>query len=155
MKVTDMLAFMTGIIAILGFVYFIIGLFTGKINDKIMQKQYLYVHLISIFILIGALLVSFIGILLYSTNIPLKLELYTKKDTILLASIFCEALPIWDIYLVGRMYSNLLRQKNKNLHVLKNLGNWKWGAIVTILIQLSLINYYKSIYAFLLETIRL
>ena len=38
MKVTDMLAFMTGIIAILGFVYFIIGLFTGKINDKIMPR---------------------------------------------------------------------------------------------------------------------
>lgn len=155
MKITDILAFMTGVTAILGFIYFIVGLFTGKINDKIMQKQYIYVHLISILILIVALLVSLIGILLCSTDIPLKLELHTKKDTLLLASIFCEALPIWDIYLVGRMYSNLLRQKNKNLNVLKDLGNWKWGAIMTILIQLSLINYYKGIYAFLLGTIRL
>ena len=75
------------------------------------------------------------------------------KDDILMVSIFCETLLIWDIYLVGKVYGSYLRKSAYNPDELEGIKHWKWGAVITIFIQLFLLIHFKEVYFILCQAI--
>lgn len=135
MEITDKMTFSTSIIAIIGYIGLVIMISHNELKVRTFKLNNLWVYAIILLILIGAILMLAVGTLIYSTDVLSKLMYSLDDEDIFKLSVFCDMLSIGDIGLAGKIYRNHFKLHKYDLSERKSERHWKWGAIVTILIQ--------------------
>ena len=86
-----------------------------------------------------------------STDVLSNLMYSLDDEDIFKLSVFCDILSIWDIGLAGKIYRNHFKSHKYNLNELTSERHWKWGAIVTILIQFFIAYLYRDVFITLIN----
>jgi hypothetical protein len=151
MEITDRMTFFTSIIAIIGYIGLVIMISHNELKTRTFKLNNLCVYAIILLILIGAILMLTVGTLIYSTDVLSKLMYSLDDEDIFKLSVFCDMLSIWDIGLAGKIYRNHFKPHKYDLSERKSERHWKWGAIVTILIQFFIAYLYKDVFIVLIN----
>lgn len=154
MEITDKMTFFTSIIAIIGYIGLVIMISHNELKVRTFKLNNLCVYAITLLILIGAILMLTVGTLIYSTDVLSKLMYSLDDEDIFKLSVFCDMLSIWDIGLAGKIYRNHFKPHKYDLSERKSERHWKWGAIVTILIQFFIAYLYKDVFIVLINFLK-
>ena len=154
MEITDKMTFFTSIIAIIGYIGLVIMISHNEFKTRTFKLNNLWVYAIILLILIGAILMLTVGTLIYSTDVLSKLMYSLDDEDIFKLSVFCDMLSIWDIGLAGKIYRNHFKSHKYDLSERKSERHWKWGAIVTILIQFFIAYLYKDVFIVLINFLK-
>lgn len=154
MEITDKMTFFTSIIAIIGYIGLVIMISHNELKVRTFKLNNLCVYAIILLILIGAILMLTVGTLIYSTDVLSKLMYSLDDEDIFKLSVFCDMLSIWDIGLAGKIYRNHFKPHKYDLSERKSERHWKWGAIVTILIQFFIAYLYKDVFIVLINFLK-
>lgn len=151
MEITDKMTFFTSLIAIIGYIGLVIMISHNELKARTFKLNNLCVYAIILLILIGAILMLTVGTLIYSTDVLSNLMYSLDDEDIFKLSVFCDILSIWDIGLAGKIYRNYFKSHKYNLNELTSERHWKWGAIVTILIQFFIAYLYRDVFITLIN----
>jgi uncharacterized membrane protein len=154
MEITDRMTFFTSIIAIIGYIGLVIMISHNEFKARTFKLNNLCIYAIILLILIGAILMLAVGTLIYSTDVLSKLMYSLDDEDIFKLSVFCDMLSIWDIGLAGKIYRNHFKPHKYDLSERKSERHWKWGAIVTILIQFFIAYLYKDVFIVLINFLK-